>query len=198
MTSLRQRSTRTGIAATAIALLAATVPTGFAAADEAGDCLAAGNVWVVVQDDSGEFEGCATEFATGFDALTSVGVAFEALDGFVSTIGGEPSTPGPEDWWSYWSATPGDDGTLTWESYMVGAADSRPVGGTVEGWRLAHSFDDAPAPSLQAVELPAASPTPAPSATASPSTVPSVTPSPSSTSAPSATASVPGLPSTGV
>ncbi|TRY19037.1 hypothetical protein FOJ82_08030 [Tessaracoccus rhinocerotis] len=177
MTSLRQRSSRTGIAAAAIALLAATVPAGFAAADEAGDCLAAGNVWVVVQDDSGEFGGCATEFATGFDALTSAGVSFEAPGGFISTIGGEPATPGPEDWWSYWSATPGDDGALTWESYMVGAADSRPVGGTVEGWRLAHSFSgDAPAPSLPAVGLPAASPTPAPSATAS----------------------VPGLPSTGV
>lgn len=206
--SFVQKRTRIGIAASAIALLALAIPSGFAAADEAGDCLVAGNVWVVVEHDSGSLDGCATAFGTGMEALTSAGIAYEAPGGFVSTIGGEPTAPGAEDWWSYWSGTPGDDGALTWASYETGAAESAPVAGTVEGWRLAHSFSEqAPAPSLAAVAFPEASPTPtvseSPAPSVSPSTsatepaVPTATPS-DGTASPSVTTGAPGLPGTGV
>ncbi|GAB3822613.1 hypothetical protein GCM10028820_33630 [Tessaracoccus terricola] len=216
MTSLHQHTTRTGFAAAAVALVAMAVPTGFAAADEAGDCLVDGNVWVVVeQGDAVIAEGCATDFGTGLEALTSAGIAYEAPGGFVSSIGGEPSDPGPEDWWSYWSATPAEDGALEWESYLVGAGESQPEAGTVEGWRLATSWSEqAPPPSLASVEFPAATPSPSPTPsdsplptptvsetpTEAPSAEPTVTDAPSQapSPAPTATAGVPGLPSSGV
>lgn len=127
---------------------------GFAAApaladdfDTAADCLAADNVWVVVEADDDVFEGCATEFATGLEALTSAGFDYSAAGGFVSEIEGLPVEPGEQDWWSYWHAEPTTGGTVGgWESYMVGAASSEPEPGTIEGWRLWHSFDFETAP----------------------------------------------------
>lgn len=127
-----------------------------AANGTASSCLADGNVWVVVEHDSGTADGCATEFGSGIEALTSAGIDHTQSGGFISTVDGQPSAAGPEDWWSYWSATPAPDGTIAeWTSYSVGGAESRPAAGSVEGWRLAHSFtDEAPAPSLSTVGLP--------------------------------------------
>ena len=209
MFPLRSRGVRVGIAAISISLLGLGLPATFAAADEDDDCLLAGNVWVVVEHDNGTVTGCATEFGTGFEALTSAGIEFTEAGGFVQTIAGEPTEAGAQDWWSYWSATPTDDGApAQWVSYLVGAADSEPQPGTVEGWRLAHSWTDAPAPATQVILGDDA--TPAPTVTASVSATP--TPVPSNSATPSATATptvaatasstpapaTPGLPSTGV
>lgn len=147
MSSVHQRI---GIAATAIALASLTVPVGLAAAAESDDCVAAGNVWVVVEHDDATIGGCATEFGDGLEALNSAGIPYAADGGFMTTIDGQPQVAGAEDWWSYWSAAPAEDGALAWESYPVGATDARPEAGSVEGWRLAHSFtEDAPPPSIQ-------------------------------------------------
>lgn len=147
MSSVHQRI---GTAATAIAIAALSLPLATAHAAEPDDCVADGNVWVVVQHEAGTTGGCATEFADGFEVLTSAGIPHLAEGGFMTTIDGEPQAPGAEDWWSYWTATPGDDGSLAWESYEVGPGDARPEGGSVEGWRLAHSFtEQAPPPEVQ-------------------------------------------------
>lgn len=114
-----------------------TLPALPAAADEdAQACLDAGNVWVVVQQGDAVDDGCATEFANGIEALTSAGFEPDVSDGFVAKIDAEPSDPGPEDWWSYWFLEPGGE----WVSYQVGAEESEPEAGTVQGWRLWDSY----------------------------------------------------------
>lgn len=140
-------------AAAAIGLSASVVAPASAEATDAIACVSLGNVWVVVQDDTGTSGGCATEFATGLQALESAGFTAVAPGGFVSTIDGQPATAGAEDWWSYWNNVPGDDGAYAgWESYMVGAASSAPVPGSVEGWRLWHSWSiNAEAPTTDPV-----------------------------------------------
>lgn len=201
MTNLKRRA---GIAAISATVLGLGLPLTLASADDsAALCLQDGNVWVFVEIDDAVLEGCATEFATGFEALTSAGIEYTESGGFITTIEGEPGEAGPQDWWSYWSGTASVDGAVEWESYMVGASQSEPEAGTIEGWRLAHSWEDAPAPSLEQLELPQATATPtvtasvsaSPSASASPSVSPSATAS--ATTAPTVRPTSPGLPSTG-
>lgn len=147
MSSVQQRI---GTAATAIAIASLHLPLATAHAAEPDDCVTDGNVWVVVQHEAGTTGGCATEFGDGFEVLTSAGIPHLAEGGFMTTVDGEPQAPGAEDWWSYWSATLSDDGALSWESQVVGPGDARPEGGSVEGWRLAHSFSEqAPPPDVQ-------------------------------------------------
>ncbi len=140
--SLSQRSPLQ-IVRTAVAV----VSLGFGAAmlqacsepDPTTQCLDDGNVWVLVEFDDGVQGGCATEFADGFEALNSAGfTAAISDDGFLNTIDGEPSTAGDEDWWAYAHSDPD---LTAWEFYEVGGNQSEPVAGSIEGWRLMHSFD---------------------------------------------------------
>lgn len=191
---LQRRVPRTVAAALlGVGLLAAATTLPASADDAAEACVSAGNVWVVVDVDGDVSGGCATEFATGLEALASAGFAYTAPGGFVATIDGAPNPAGAQDWWSYWNNTPGDDGVYAgWESYQVGAAEAKPVAGSVEGWRLWHSWETmAEAPTVNPVEgfvlgatqTPTATPTPTVSATA--------------TTSASATPVIPGLPHTG-
>lgn len=95
-------------------------------------------VWVMVDRGNGqETVRCATKYATGLEALKSAGFSAEAKDGFVNRVQGFPKVLDGtwSKYWGYWHAAPKDDGTWnTWESYLVGAGDSRPVKGSVEGW----------------------------------------------------------------
>lgn len=148
---------RTATAAAAGVLLLAALPLSQAAADgTALECVGDGNVWVVVEHDEGSAQGCADDFSNGLAAVKSAGIDITESGGFVSTVDGQPSQAGAEDWWSYWSATPSSDGTISeWTSYMVGAGEAKPAAGSVEGWRLAHSFTEAaPPPSVTSIGLP--------------------------------------------
>lgn len=124
------------------ALLAATVLSPPAAAAQAapsgGACTDPDAVTVVVDSTElgGEVTvGCATDPASGTEALTQAGFA-ESRDpsGYICAVGGLPD-PCPTEftgsYWSYWSAGP--DGE--WTSYMEGSDTAVPEPGSVEGWR---------------------------------------------------------------
>lgn len=203
--SLPQRRTiRWSLAALTAAGLGLGVPLLSASADssDATLCTDAGNVWVHVEMDAVIDGGCATEFATGFEALTSAGFSFDAADGFINTINGEPAVKGAEDWWSYAHS---DKDLAGWEFYMVGASDSQPVAGSIEAWRLMHTFDQdvSSLPETAIADLLAdVEATPAPSVTPSATMTPSasVAPSPSAVPSPTSTTSTaprPSLPNTG-
>lgn len=95
-------------------------------------------VWVVVDRGNGqETVRCATRYGTGIEALTSAGFTAGQADGFVNRIHGFPMVIDTtfSKYWGYWHAAPNPDGTWgEWESYLVGAGDSKPVKGSVEGW----------------------------------------------------------------
>lgn len=180
MSRTNRRITQISITAIAVLGLGVAVPVLNAAADAspAATCVQADNVWVLVQFDDETKGGCATEFGDGLEALASAGfeaVASEA--GFVNTVDGEPAVRGPEDWWAYASSGEAND---TWSFYEVGAKDSKPLAGSIEGWRLIHSYaaeetlpSTTPADLLADVE---ATVTPSPSLTQ-----PAASPSPSLT-----------------
>lgn len=204
MSHPQHRTTRLALTALAVGGIGLGFPLLQASADpsDATVCTEAGNVWVHVETDDVVDGGCATDFTTGLAALTSAGFDVEASsDGFLTTINGEPAVRGAEDWWSYAHS----DEDLAWAFYEVGATQSAPVAGSIEGWRLMHTYDQsvstlpttAPVDLLAEVEAtpsPSDPASPEPSATASPSA--SAAPSPSAT--PSATQTPrPALPSTG-
>lgn len=114
------------------ALPAKVLPANAQAADA---CLAANNVWVLVQDETGEQTGgCATEFSTGLQALQSAGFTVTG-DSFITAIDGHPAATSSTHFWSYWNGDPaGDD--IAWSFAQVGAAVSTPQAGTVEGWHF--------------------------------------------------------------
>lgn len=95
-------------------------------------------VWVVVDRGNGqETVRCAKKYATGLAALKSAGFSVGATGGFVTRVHGFPRTIDTtySKYWGYWHASPNADGTWgEWESYMVGASDSTPQQGDVEGW----------------------------------------------------------------
>lgn len=197
MSHPQRRTTRLALTALVAGGLGLGLPLLQASAEpsDATVCTEAGNVWVHVETDDVVEGGCATDFATGIAALASAGFDVEASsDGFLTTINGEPSDRGAEDWWSYAHS----DAELSgWEFYEVGATQSEPAAGSIEGWRLMHTFDQsvstlpttAPAELLAEVE-----PTPSPSATPSPTASPSATATPTPSVAPTPR---PALPKTG-
>ena len=78
--------------------------------------------------------GCATEPATGTEALTAAGFT-EARDpsGFICAVGGLPDPCPTEftgEYWSYWTAEAGGE----WVAYTVGSDEAQPAAGSVEGW----------------------------------------------------------------
>ena len=95
-------------------------------------------VWVVVDRGNGQdTTRCATGYGNGLEALKSAGFTVTDTGGFVNRIHGFPAVIDStfSKYWGYWSATPNPDGSWSvWTSYGVGATDSKPVKGSVEGW----------------------------------------------------------------
>ncbi len=188
MSDLKRRTWTTTTVVFAAVGIGFAIPVLHAQAEptDAAVCTQAGNVWVHVELDGDVGGGCATEFATGLEALTSAG--FEAQmtdDGFLTTIDGEPSDPGPEDWWAYAHT----DVELTgWEFYQVGLTQSAPTAGSIEGWRLMHTYsqDVSSLPETDPQDLLAddeeEEETPAPTSDPEPSTDPASSPEPTSSS----------------
>lgn len=124
---------------------AATIPASAALAapatadvDVSGACADETGVSVVV--DATELEGdvavgCATDPATGTEALAQAGFS-EGRDpsGYICAVAGLPD-PCPTEftgsYWSYWTAAPGGE----WTVYAEGSDTAVPAPGTVEGWR---------------------------------------------------------------
>lgn len=160
----------------------------------AAACLAARNVWVVVERDTGlQSGGCATRFATGLEALHSAGFATTG-DGFIRTIGGHPTGDAGEMYWSYWQANRPSSGTVgRWTYSQLGASQSTPEPGSVEGWRFVSyaggAMADPPSwrPSFPAQPDPTVTPRPtgSPAPTRTPRPTASPTPSGSPTPRPS-------------
>jgi hypothetical protein len=127
----------------AAALLAAGFAIPLAASSAAGDALlppspCPDGVTVVVDftDVGGRLEtGCATDPATGVEALQQAGFT-DTRDpaGMICAIDARPD-PCPEtfagSYWSYWYG--GTDGT--WQVWMEGADTAVPAAGGFEGWR---------------------------------------------------------------
>lgn len=99
-------------------------------------------VWVVVDRGNGQSTTrCATSYANGLAALKSAGFTTKTTDTqfgpFLCQISGFPSTctSTSDTYWGYWTATQNPDGTWSqWTESQAGAATSKPVQGTVEGW----------------------------------------------------------------
>ncbi|MHA6511401.1 hypothetical protein [Tessaracoccus sp. Z1128] len=111
-----------------------------AAADPAAiECVEAGNVWVHVEHDDVVTGACATEFATGTEAMVTTGLAADQ-GSYVTTIDGVTSKD--PQWWSLWTATPADGDLGEWEFSQVGIAEMAPEAGQVIGWRLLEDYNE--------------------------------------------------------
>lgn len=132
------------LGALAIAVGAATATTTPAAADAAGDCLADGFVWVIVQSPNGTRAGCATSFGNGEAALRSAGHSISHnSSGLICRINGYPADcpESPMSYWAYFHAPAGG----AWSYSNFGAANRTPGAGTVDGWR----YGDGAAPNTR-------------------------------------------------
>lgn len=142
----RLRTTGLAALATAIALLvapaapAAPIPTANPSTSyHDGACRGTEGVTVIVDgspDDAptnfGVIVRCALGTPSdGFDALQRAGIPYVEAGGFLSSMFGYPTSAQPNGWWMYFHDTGNE-----WESYTTGAAASRPLPGSVEGWRL--------------------------------------------------------------
>lgn len=161
---LRKAATLVALTASAAALTpavaqAAEVPT------TASECVKADKVWVEIEtgDAATSTGGCATEFATGIDALksaaTNAGFSVDSLESsygeYVTGINGvspEWSESNPV-YWSYFNGTVGDNGKVSWVYNATGASNSAPQAGSVEGWKVG---DGKTVPALSTVAAPSA------------------------------------------
>lgn len=169
------RGSAVGTTAAALILTAlAPIPSANAEAfPEATGCLAAGNVWVLVERDTGaQAGGCATEFGDGLEALQSAGFTVNHSDGFITHIGGHPTGAADQMYWSYWQL--GTGAAAQWQYSQLGAALSSPEPGTVEGWRFVSWAGGAMAepPNWRPTPPPSPTPTPTPTPTKGPTTKP--------------------------
>lgn len=151
---LRRLPGRSALLLAAIGLISPLVPVAHSAPATAEDCVAAGNVWVHVEAGDTVKGGCATEFSTGREALTSAGFDIVAPGGFLTHIDGVPAAPGPQDWWTYWQLNPTDAGRYTdWSFSSLGMDSAAPLAGSVEGWALHDSYSvTAPPPKTNPLE----------------------------------------------
>lgn len=156
-------------AALAIPLLAgaaASTTTQAAPLPQAATC---SGVWVVVDFGSlgGTSTKCATSYGSGTAALKSAGFSATLDNGFLLKVNGKPSSPDPNTaYWSYWHATPKDDGTWSSWSYSTLGADSyHPTKGNAEGWHYQKLSDGKVAPGVDPPVADTSTPTPTPTAT---------------------------------
>lgn len=171
--------------------------------DPAASCVAAGNVWVTIERDTGLRDGgCATEFGTGLEALASAGFSTTMSGSLLTAIDGYPGSYSTGHYWSYWQGEPtGNAVEYPWSYASMGPAEHAPRPGSVEGWRYVEWVpgQDAPAPSWTLSVKSAPDPTPDP--TPEPTPTPTVQPepvNPPSPALPDGTGTPrPGLPSTG-
>lgn len=154
------------VAAASATMALGPVPVASAApvmpAQATDDCLAQGKVWLVVQDSSGKMlaDTCTDVAASGEKLLTGAGLQFtkDAKGQMICTIAGEPATcPTKFDgnFWHYYTA--GKDGK--WVFSQVGANESKPKAGTMEGW--CYGKECTPGKAGQSAPTPSATPTPA-------------------------------------
>lgn len=146
MTSSRRIAT-----ATAGTIFTASLLAGIAPANAAGntmhECTADGGVWVVVQapaeftgGEAFDKQGCATDPATGTDALKQIGVEITLKDSLISQLDGIPvEVPESFDgnYWNYWNTTPvvGSETEVNEWAYATSSAEnSHPEPGSIEGW----------------------------------------------------------------
>ena len=141
-----------------LALAGVLVPPVPARAVERSGCLADGNVWVVVQPDKNSaWTGCATEFSTGLEALTSAGFTLDGNPLFTK-INGHPATIDGLHYWSYWHATPDARGAFSGFVYSQdNPSVSRPEPGSIQAWTNA-SLSASATDAMPTVTLPAARP----------------------------------------
>ncbi|WP_420174586.1 hypothetical protein [Luteococcus sp. OSA5] len=106
-------------------------------ANQTDDCLEQGKVWLVVQDSKKELlvDKCVEVAETGEKLLSEAGVKTtkDAKGQMICTIEGEPQTcPAAFDgnYWHYYTAQKGGK----WTYSQVGADQSKPKAGTLEGW----------------------------------------------------------------
>lgn len=124
-------------------------------ANAVGACLEADQVWLLVVDDSGDVVAneCVGNPASGEAALATAGVEVTTdADGFICALGGHPD-PCPEtfngQYWGYYTTTAGEP----WQYYEVGAQDSEPAPGTIEGWCYNSADEEFCNPPLLTVQI---------------------------------------------
>lgn len=119
-------------------------------ANPVGACLADGQVWLFVTDENGEVlaNQCVGTPASGTDALDAAGVPYTAdAKGFICAIANHPETCPTTfngQYWNYHHATAGSP----WTYYEVGASDSKPEPGAIEGWCYNKADEDSCTPPL--------------------------------------------------
>ncbi|MGO4958266.1 hypothetical protein ACTQ49_13525 [Luteococcus sp. Sow4_B9] len=126
-----------GLAPAAPALALAEAPARTLPASQVDDCLSGGKVWLVVQDskETKLVDKCVDVAPTGEELLTKAGVTIgkDKSGQMICTMEGEPATcPASFDgnFWHYYTAEQGGQ----WTFSQVGANQSKPKPGTLEGW----------------------------------------------------------------
>lgn len=120
-----------------------------------GACLEADEVWLVVVDDEERVlaNQCVGTPENGVAALEAAGVSVTTDPaGMICAVGGHPD-PCPEtftgQYWGYYTTTAGEQ----WGYYEVGAQDSEPAPGTIEGWCYNQADEEFCNPPLLKVEI---------------------------------------------
>jgi hypothetical protein len=123
-------------------------------------CLATGQVWLVVQTDTGTVlrNECVGQPETGQAALESAGVALTTSGGgYLCSLAGYPSrcpTTYRGQYWQYWHASGVGS---SWQYSQKGAAAFVPQPGSIEGWCYnGRDADVCRPPSLDGSEVPSA------------------------------------------
>ncbi|WP_025272963.1 hypothetical protein [Haloglycomyces albus] len=134
---------------------ALTSPAQPAVAQEDETC---DGVTVVVEFPDGDSErGCAADPSDGLDALRQAGFTVTEVSsqpGMVCRINALPDTscsqaPPPEDYWSYWTADPGDS---AWDYSPAGPTVVEPEAGSAQGWAFGAGDEPSDAPSTASAD----------------------------------------------
>jgi len=144
-------------------------------------CIEAEDVFVIVDPSDGELMGgCATEFATGMEALASAGFTVDD-PAFIKVINGTRADYVKDGkWWTYWHRHIVDGAWDEWEFSQLGGASYEPQPGSVEGWSVSPASGPSAQPRWEGYDLnatpePAPTPTVTVTVTAEPEPAPTVT-----------------------
>ena len=101
-----------------------------------GECLTAGEVWLVIRTDDGQLlrSECVGTPTTGADALRAAEVPTVMTKGYYCTLAGYPSRcprTYRDQFWQYWHAAGVD---AAWVFSQKGAGSHAPQPGSIEGW----------------------------------------------------------------